>query len=122
MCAAKFWDLAGAAKQYPKKAYQLDPAVPLPSRYRLHQNFPNPFNPATTLRYEVPTESHVVISIYNLLGQEVVTLVNEKKVAGYYQVTWNGRDDGGRQVSSGIYFALMRGEGFRKHKKLLLVR
>ena len=77
--------------------------VPKPDAYVLHQNYPNPFNPLTTIRFEVPKREHVKIIIYNMRGQEVVTLVDEIKEPGYFKVEWNGCDTGGIEVSTGLY-------------------
>ena len=70
----------------------------------LYQNFPNPFNPATEIRYDLAEDSDVQLVVFNLLGQEVVGLVRAQQQAGSYVVTWNGRDASGREVPSGIYF------------------
>ena len=79
----------------------------LPATFELRANFPNPFNPSTTLRYSLSGSSaqRVVLNIYNILGQRVVTIVNEIKPAGNYSAVWNGRDFAGRQVSTGLYVA-----------------
>ena len=85
----------------------------LPTAYRLAQNYPNPFNPTTTINYALPATGeygleigslHTSLKVFNLLGQEVRSLVDEVQETGYYTVTWNGRDNKGMQVSSGIYF------------------
>jgi|GEM_PF-414036 len=94
----------------------------LPSTFELASNFPNPFNPSTTLRYTLAGESsqRVVLNIYNILGQRVVTIVNEIKPAGTYSAVWNGRDLAGRQVSTGIYIArLVVGDQARVRRMLL---
>jgi hypothetical protein len=75
----------------------------LPTSYALHQNYPNPFNPVTTIRYELPKASHVTITIYNMLGQQVRVLEQSDQQPGYYQSIWDGRNDDGISVSSGIY-------------------
>lgn len=76
----------------------------LPDHYPLSQNYPNPFNPSTRIEYSVGRPGQVEIRIYNLLGEKVRTLVNEKKQRGSYYVTWDGKNDDGYEVSSGIYF------------------
>ncbi|UCE17144.1 MAG: T9SS type A sorting domain-containing protein [Gemmatimonadota bacterium] len=96
--------------------------VEIPSEYRLSQNYPNPFNPRTDIRYEIPggrSSIHTVLKVYNVLGQEVRTLVNEIKEPGYYQVTWDGRDDSGFEVSSGVYFYQIRTENFLDTKRMV---
>ena len=76
-----------------------------PREFALHQNFPNPFNPDTTIKYDLAESADVTLQIYNVLGQVVRTLVaSEAQNAGRYQIRWNGMDDRGVSVSSGIYF------------------
>ncbi len=76
----------------------------MPKAFQLYQNFPNPFNPVTVIRYDVPVASIVTLKVYNLIGQRVQTLADEVKQAGSYSVRWNGTDDNGKQMTSGIYF------------------
>ncbi len=90
-----------------------------PTRFELEQNFPNPFNPATTIRYQLPQAGSVRLSIYNLLGQPVVTLVEEKQAAGSYAVQWDGRDHTGAPVASGTYFYRLEMERQVKTRKLV---
>jgi hypothetical protein len=89
----------------------------LPYNYRLHQNYPNPFNPRTIINYELPITNYVDLSIYNLLGQKVATLVNERKQGGYYQVEWDAS-----QYSSGIYYYYLNTGNFQDVKKMILVK
>jgi len=83
----------------------------LPSEFALEQNYPNPFNPSTSIEFSVPVNSDVTIKIYNLLGEVVTTLVNEVINAGHHIVVWNGNDESGNQVTSGIYFYEMKANG-----------
>ncbi len=76
----------------------------LPKEFGLSQNFPNPFNPATVIEYALPRASDVKIQIYNVLGQKVRNLVNEHQEPGYKVIRWDGVDDDGTELSSGIYF------------------
>jgi hypothetical protein len=76
----------------------------VPEGFTLFQNYPNPFNPVTVIRWQLAVSSHVDVSIYNLLGHKVCTLVSEKQEAGIHKVEWNSRNDLGYQVSSGVYF------------------
>ena len=79
----------------------------VPGEYSLSQNYPNPFNPYTDIRYQIPDgrlPHHTTLRIHNVLGQEVRTLVDEVQEAGYYTITWDGKDNDGRQVPSGVYF------------------
>jgi photosystem II stability/assembly factor-like uncharacterized protein len=93
-----------------------------PKRFALEQNFPNPFNPLTTIRYSLPRETHVVLKIYNLLGQEVRTLVDGREHPGIKVAVWDGRDDHGRTVSSGLYIYRLAAEGFRQSRKMILMK
>ena len=95
-----------------------------PREFALHQNFPNPFNPDTTIKYELAESSDVTLQIYNVLGQVVRTLVaSEAQNAGRYQIRWNGMDDRGVPVSSGIYFYQISADGkFSDVRKLMLLK
>jgi len=75
-----------------------------PMEFELLQNYPNPFNPSTNVKYQIPNTSRVNLSIYNILGQQIATLKDEVQSSGNYDVVWNGRNDFGSQVSSGVYF------------------
>jgi sugar lactone lactonase YvrE len=75
----------------------------VPRQFDLYQNYPNPFNPVSTIRYTLPEEMRVVLRIYDIRGKEIRTLVNEHQKAGFKSVVWDGRDDTGRPVGSGIY-------------------
>ena len=94
----------------------------VPDRFALEQNYPNPFNPETLIRYAVPDKGRVTLKIYNVLGQEVFTLVDQNQVAGYYAVRWNGRDRADRTVASGVYLYRLQAEGFAQVHKMLLLK
>lgn len=100
----------------------------IPTVFALEQNFPNPFNPSTTIRYSLPTEATVKLAVYNILGQEVVSLKNEVQGAGQYDVVWNGRTDAGAQVATGVYFYRLEArptdgaEPFATLKKMVMVK
>ena len=94
----------------------------LPTVFQLGQNYPNPFNPATTIHYQLPIAGSARVDIFDLLGQRVRTLVNEAKPAGFYSIGWNGYDDAGQAVASGVYFYRLEIEGFTDIKKLMLVK
>ncbi len=94
-----------------------------PTEFALHQNFPNPFNPQTNIPYDLAESGDVALRIYNLLGQEVRTLVRERQQAGRYTVQWSGMDDRGVSVSSGIYFYQVSVAGkFQDAKRLMLLK
>jgi len=90
--------------------------------YRLYQNFPNPFNPVTTIRYDVNADGPVSLRVYDAGGRLVRTLVDAVEKAGRKSVKWDGTNDGGRQVASGMYFCLMKAPGFANTRKIVLVR
>ncbi len=94
----------------------------LPYRFELSQNYPNPFNPVTSIAYSLPARSHVTIEVYNVLGQKVRTLVEETKSAGSYRIEWNGNDDVGRPVSTGVYLYRFQAGNVVQTKKMLLLK
>ena len=89
----------------------------VPSQYNLEQNYPNPFNPSTTFKYSIPNESNVTIKVYDVLGNEVATLVNEEKPAGTYEVIWYAEG-----LTSGVYFYQLKVGGHIETKKMLLIK
>jgi hypothetical protein len=93
-----------------------------PAEYGLEQNYPNPFNPTTTIAYALPKKEQVLLSIYNMLGEKLVTLVDRMQEAGSHSVTWNGRDEKGHSLPSGIYLCRIKSESFNQTKKLALVK
>ena len=93
-----------------------------PKAYALAQNYPNPFNPTTTIKYDMKAKGLVTVRIYDVVGRLVRTLVNEMKDAGAYAAVWDGRNDSGADVTSGIYFYKMETAGFVATKKLVLLR
>lgn len=94
----------------------------IPDSYKLYDNFPNPFNPVTAIQFEIPKSLFVTLSIYNILGQTVRVLVKESKPAGFYTVVWDGKNEQGIYVSSGIYLYQLRTEKFTSTKKMLLLK
>ena len=95
---------------------------PVPYSFTLDQNFPNPFNPSTTIRYAIPTTSTVTLRIFDLLGRQVRSLVNESQAPGRYEVVWNGKDDLGQQVTSGTYFCRLESGDLTMTQKMLLLK
>ena len=94
----------------------------IPENFSLSQNYPNPFNPTTKIDFTLPRSADVSIIIYNLMGQQVNVLMNSNLDYGYHTVTWNGLDQFGRPVSSGVYFSELRTRTFRQTKKMLLLK
>jgi len=94
----------------------------IPTSYNLAQNYPNPFNPETVIRYQLPKAGKVSLRVLNLLGQEIRTLVEGEKAPGYYSTVWDGRDDSGRPVPSGVYVYRLETSGYTAMKKLVLMK
>lgn len=94
----------------------------IPEEYALSQNYPNPFNPTTKMNYQLPKRSRVIISIYNIVGQEVRTLLNEDQEYGVHSITWNGVDQYGKSMATGVYFARLSTGSFSQTKKMLLLK
>ena len=118
-----FFNQFGSLPPAPPQMY-LDVKSPVqtPENFFLEQNVPNPFNVETTIRYQIPEESPVRITIYNMLGHEVRRLVDEAKVAGYYEIKWDGCGNRGEVVGSGIYIIYMRAGSYSQAKKVLVVQ
>jgi len=93
---------------------------PVPDKFALAANYPNPFNPSTTIGYGLAEASQVKLTVYDVLGQKVHDLVNKQQSAGTYQVTWDGRNGHGQQVASGMYFYALQAGDFRSMHKMLL--
>ncbi|MEE9167618.1 MAG: Ig-like domain-containing protein [Candidatus Neomarinimicrobiota bacterium] len=94
----------------------------IPETFALHENYPNPFNPVTSIRYELPEKSRIVITIHDILGKEIGTLVNTIQDAGYKSVIWDGTDEFGRTVGTGIYLYQMKAGDYTQTKKMLLLK
>ena len=111
-----------AAYQYlgPSSLNELTDRIPI--KYALHQNYPNPFNPTTTIKYDLLETSQVKLSIYNILGEKIRTLVNRNKSAGYKSVVWDGLNDYGEQVSTGVYIYRIETENFIKSRKMVFMK
>ncbi len=103
--------------------------VGIPADYRLHQNFPNPFNPTTTISYDLTSDSDVTITVYDITGRSITTLRNSHQPAGAYNIQWNGVDDSGNPASTGVYFAQLQagataggGVHYSKTIKMVILR
>jgi len=99
-----------------------EPLLRIPETFALYQNFPNPFNPSTIIRYDVPRSSHVTIRVYDMLGHVVKTLVQGEVEAGTHSVEWDGRNQRGERVSSGVYFYRIEAGSFTKTMKMILAK
>ena len=104
-------------------------AEALPKTFALHQNYPNPFNPTTAILYDLPVDAHVELKIYNILGQDIVTLKDDVESAGYKSVEWNSTNRAGIALSSGVYFYRLEatsadksGKTFTQIRKSLLLK
>jgi hypothetical protein len=114
---AGFW----AGRGYTVTA--VDDASDLPAAYRLHPNAPNPFNPRTEIRFDLPEPaSHLSLSIYDVAGRRVATLAEGPHAAGFHRVIWSGEDDAGRPVASGVYLYHLESPAYSRTAKLALVR
>ncbi len=96
--------------------------VGLPETFSLSQNYPNPFNPTTQINFEIPVRSRVTLTIYNVLGQKVTTLVDKEMSAGRYIADWNSASDGGTIVASGVYFYKLEAGDFIQTRKMMLLK
>jgi len=99
-----------------------DEIYPSPHAFILYKNYPNPFNPVTTLRYDLPEGGLVNITICDMMGRQVSTLVNRKQTAGYKSVQWNATNNAGSPVSAGIYLYMIQAGEFRQTKKMVLLK
>jgi hypothetical protein len=94
----------------------------VPTEYALSQAYPNPFNPATTIRYQLPHAANVRLVVYNALGQKVRTLVNSHMEAGYHQLSWHGNNDIGMQMPSGVYMFRIETKNYQAVHKMMLMK
>jgi DNA-binding NtrC family response regulator len=110
--------LRSRAYDYLKKPIQLEELIACVEA----ANYPNPFNPSTTIRYALPEASKVSLVVYNLLGQQVRTLVSGSQSAGYHSVVWDGRDAAGRMAATGVYIYRLQAGGFVQVRKMLFAK
>jgi hypothetical protein len=117
----------GGASEVLGAAFTISGAPPTtaddtPRKFELSPNYPNPFNPSTVIRYQIPVREHVQLRVYDVSGALVRTLVNEATPAGAYALSWDGRDDRGTPVSSGVYFYRLVAGEFNDVRKMTLVK
>ena len=112
----------------PESLFQVSTAVEegpddlLPKRFALSQNYPNPFNPNTKIEYALPVNCHLELTIYNILGQKVRTLIDKDQAAGCHSVLWDSKNGAGKEVASGIYLYRLQIDDFVDAKKMLLLK
>lgn len=94
----------------------------VPNVYALHQNYPNPFNPSTRIQFDLPKQIDASLKVYDIMGREVAILINESMIAGYHRKLWEGRDQRGVQVPSGIYIARLITPEYSRSIKMLLLK
>ena len=94
----------------------------LPDNFALHQNYPNPFNPTTTIKFDIPEPTYISLKIYNLMGQEVRSLNNKWLPTGSHRLIWNGKDQQGIPVSTGVYIYRLQSQTFQQTRKMLLLK
>ncbi|HEX9973654.1 MAG TPA: T9SS type A sorting domain-containing protein [bacterium] len=107
--------------QYPT-AVAVPPINPVPEKFHLYPNYPNPFNNSTILKFDLRTASLVTLEIYNVVGQKIYILVNERRQPGSYHITWDGTDDSGILTPTGIYFVKLLTDDFVSVRKMLVIR
>ena len=100
----------------------VDNEVNIPGEFALHPNFPNPFNPTTMIAYDLPNASDVQLNIYDLMGRNINTVVNQNQSAGRHFVTWNAIDFLGNQVSAGVYIYRLQAGNMISTRKMILMK
>ena len=113
---------AGHVRVYSLTELFIDSQQLLPDKFTLDQNYPNPFNPITTLSYELPENGLVNITIYDMVGRQVKTLVNQRQDAGYKSLIWDATNDYGKPVSAGIYLYQIQAGEYMQTKKMVLLK
>ena len=105
-----------------KPGFPEETPAPRPTDFNLEQNFPNPFNPETVIKFSLKEDSRVTLRVYNVLGQVVTTLVDEQMLAGSHDVPWNGKNDQNRDVASGVYFYRIKAGDYESVRRMTLLR
>ena len=116
------YNFVGENNQNLSSGYQILDIKPVPKEFALHNNYPNPFNPVTTINYDLPKEAKVLLIVYDLMGREVARLNDSFMPAGYHSVQWNSRNQYGAQVSAGVYFYHIQAGEFIKTQKMILLK
>ena len=118
----KTWDFQAKPLYSGHSVFELNSPLSPPKNFELFQNYPNPFNPQTSISYVLPIGSPVKIAIYNIAGQNVKTILDEFQTTGSKLTYWDGTDDNGQEVASGIYFCTLKAEKFSRTIKIILLR
>jgi len=113
---------SGELRQFTTSTTGIDDSDQLPRAHALYQNHPNPFNPTTTLRFDLPEATEIYLAVYDLLGREMIHLLDGRLEAGYHSLVWNGRDTGGREVPTGMYIAWLVTPTYTKSIKMVLLK
>ena len=96
--------------------------VGIPTEFALHENYPNPFNPTTTLRFDLPEVSNITLTIYNMLGQKIRTYDMQSAPAGHHTLKWNATNNYGDPVAAGLYLYQLQAKDFIKTRKMVLLK
>ena len=115
-------DHSGIDFNLPTAVEDEDEIAQRPAEFELHQNYPNPFNPGTRIEYTLKKAGHVSLHIYNVLGEKVKTLLDQDQPVGFYRINWDGKNDKGQSVSSGLYLYKLQVNGFSQAKRMLLLK
>ena len=110
------------SEELPVSLVSVTAEAALPEAFALSQNFPNPFNPVTQITFALPEDADVVLTVYNMLGQEIKQLADGHFQAGYHTVAWNATDNGNRLVPSGVYFYHIQASNFNRTMKMVLLK
>ena len=97
-------------------------SVDLPTEFAIGDNYPNPFNPTTTINFALPEEANVTLEVYDTMGRRIATLMSSQLAAGRYETNWNGRNDAGASVASGVYLYRIKAGSFSETKTMLLMK
>ena len=101
---------------------ELDKDLVLPQKYTLYQNYPNPFNPVTNISFDLPRQGYVSLVVYDIMGREIVRIIDGQLLGGHHKFRWSGKHNSGRVASSGIYFYQLTAEDFQQTRKMLIIK
>ena len=105
-----------------EKVLSLDGDKYLPNEFNLQQNYPNPFNPVTSINYQLANDAYVTLTVYDIMGQKIRTIINEDQSAGFRSVVWDGKDNYNNSVSSGVYLYRLHAGNYIQTRKMILMR